>query len=446
MEELCKSRCGMCGAEMAARHLGSVKIGDADVAVGYCEWCNEFAVPIGEDEKPYRERMAEAKSRVPKGWSRRQCEDGSLELRHGAPWRWLWAFPVGFVVLVAMTWIDFAISWDPQGTSLVCTIIFCATLLTWLVALYRLNAQRYRLGRDALVVESLWLGFLPMCRRKFVRSAITSGGIEERGKDFFAVWSNGYDKHAFWRGRSKDEADFIDANLLALGDALLAEPLLCEKCGGAFCPDDIDMRSNSLTCLQCGAATDPGKADYARLIRFRMRYRPRGVVDIAGGFEYREGRWWSGALKTALSHVTSTFLFALVALRFIFELISHEELVPFVLLALFLGAVVYLLTAMLVGRFGVHRIASQDGRIAYFHGISGFGRRVELPTESMGDIGVTYRGSLIDNSAAIPNAIAIAVTGKNKVCRIFRDCPPIFYHWAEGWLHEMRKTAIEDAQ
>ena len=85
MEEANKRRCWMCGAEIQARHLGSVKVEDSDVAIGYCERCNAFGVPIGEDEKTYRERMAEAKRRVPKGWSMRQCEDGSLELRRGVP-------------------------------------------------------------------------------------------------------------------------------------------------------------------------------------------------------------------------------------------------------------------------------------------------------------------------------------------------------------------------
>ena len=49
-----KNRCGNCGAEIRAQHLGNCKVGDMDVPVGYCERCNEFAVPIGEDEKPYR--------------------------------------------------------------------------------------------------------------------------------------------------------------------------------------------------------------------------------------------------------------------------------------------------------------------------------------------------------------------------------------------------------
>ena len=87
MEEMLKNRCGNCGAEIQAQHLGNCKIGDVDVPVGYCERCNAFCVSIGEDEKPYRERMAEAKSRVPKGWSMRQSEDGSLELKRGVPCR-----------------------------------------------------------------------------------------------------------------------------------------------------------------------------------------------------------------------------------------------------------------------------------------------------------------------------------------------------------------------
>ena len=46
MEEAHKRRCGMCGAEIQARHLGSVKIGDSDVGIGYCERCSAFGVPM----------------------------------------------------------------------------------------------------------------------------------------------------------------------------------------------------------------------------------------------------------------------------------------------------------------------------------------------------------------------------------------------------------------
>ena len=44
----------MCGAEIQARHLGSVKVGETDVAIDYCERCNTITVPIGDGEKPYR--------------------------------------------------------------------------------------------------------------------------------------------------------------------------------------------------------------------------------------------------------------------------------------------------------------------------------------------------------------------------------------------------------
>ena len=83
MEESCQIRCGNCGAEIRAQHLGKYQYGDGEVSIGYCERCNAFGVPIGEDEKPYRERMAEARLRIPKGWARQQCEDGSLELKRG---------------------------------------------------------------------------------------------------------------------------------------------------------------------------------------------------------------------------------------------------------------------------------------------------------------------------------------------------------------------------
>ncbi len=37
MEEAHKRRCWMCGAEIQARHLGSVKVEDSDVAIGCCD-------------------------------------------------------------------------------------------------------------------------------------------------------------------------------------------------------------------------------------------------------------------------------------------------------------------------------------------------------------------------------------------------------------------------
>ena len=435
MEERCKNRCGVCGAGIAARHLGSVKIGGADVAIGYCERCNAFAVPIGEDEKPYRERVADARLRVPKGWSMRQCEDGSLELKRGVPCRWLWAFPIGFALLVAMAWAAFAIV--TMGMAFICTLMFCVTLAAWLFALYRLTARRYRLDRDMLVVESLWLGFIPVCRFRFVRTAITSGGIEEQGKDFIAVWTNGYDRRVFWRGRSKDEADFIDANLLSLADSRrLAEPLLCGKCGTAFRPGDIDMRRDSLVCQKCGTSTGAGDADYARTVRFRMKYRPHGVIDIPGGFELRERRWWSGALDAAISRFVAVSFIA-VSLAGLFEKLPTPWVyIPIAILLLLLAvAPVYFAVSAIVGRFGFHRITAQDGQISYFHGIGKFGWRCELPLDSIGDVGITYRGSHLDKQASIPNALGICIKGERKLRRTFRDCPPIFYHWVEGWLH-----------
>ncbi len=43
MEETHKRRCGTCGAEIQSRHLGSVKIGGSDVAIGYCERCKKYS-------------------------------------------------------------------------------------------------------------------------------------------------------------------------------------------------------------------------------------------------------------------------------------------------------------------------------------------------------------------------------------------------------------------
>ena len=449
MEETHKRRCGNCGTEIQARHLGSVKVGDSDVAIDYCERCNAFGVPIGEDEKTYRERMAEAKLRVPKGWSMRQCEDGSLELRRGVPFRWLWVFPVGFAVFVAGALVA-GYFMNTGGTNLrwpVFIAVFAAAVAMFfgLVALIRLTARRYRLGMEALVAESLWLGFIPVRRRRFARTEITSGSIQECGKYYVAVWSNGYDLRVLWRGRNKNEAEFIEANLLVTCESALdAEPLLCEKCGMSFQPKDIDMPSNSLVCPRCSATTEPGRADVVRLVRFRMRYRPKGVVDVPGGFELREGRWWNGTLNAALSRYVVVICIA-AALLGPFEKLSEPWVcIPIsILLLVFAAAPVYLVASAIVGRFGVHRVTAQNGYLAYFHGIGRFGRHVELPMDAVDGFGVMYRGSLIDSSAVIPKAIGIGVKDKKKRTRIFRDCSPIFYHWLEGWLYNVLKTSTE---
>ena len=440
------ARCGICGAEIRERHLGSVKVGDADVAIDYCERCNTFTVPIGDDEKPYRKRMADAKLLIPKGWSRRLCEDGSLELRRGVPCRWLWAFPIGLVAFVAsvlaagyfMSIGDMAL----QPQVLFAVFVGAVTILVSGFAVYRMTARRYRLCRDALVVDSLWLGFLPMCRRSFVRTAIMIGIIEERGKEHVAVWSNGYDNRVFWRGRSKEEAEFIEANLIVpCESAAEAEPLLCEKCGMPFRTNDIDMTNNSLVCPGCGAKTEPGNAVWARLVRYRMRYRPQGVVDIPGGFELREERWANATLSAALSRYVIVICIA-SALLGPFEKLSEPWVcIPIsILLLVFAAAPVYLVASAIVGRFGVHRITAKDGRLAYFHGIGRFGRHVDLPMASVDGFGVMYRGSFFDSNAAFPKAIGIGVKDEKKMKHIFRDCSPIFYHWAEGWLRNALKT------
>ena len=454
MEETCKKRCGVCGAEIQAKHRGKYQYGDGDVPIGYCERCNAFAVLIGDNEKPYNERMAEAKLRTPKGWSRRQCEDGSLELKRRVPRRWLWAFPVGSVLLVfcvcaAARAVDLFFANSQMWTAFIATLGFVGGFLAWICALCRLTARRYRLGRDALVVESLWLGFMPMCRRRFARTAITSGGIHEQDKDYVAFWANGYDRREFWRGRSKEEGDFIDANLLALGvtGAVNADSLLCGKCGAEFRPDDIDMPRNSLVCPRCGAATEPGNADWARLVRFRMRYRPQGVIDIPFGFELREGRWWSGVLRAALSRYVFIAFIAVPLARLFEKLPAPWVYVPIsILLPIVAAAPVYFIGAAIVGRFGVHRITAQGGKVAYFHGIGRLGRWYELPIDSIGDVGVTYRSSFIYQNASIPNAFAIGIKGERKIRRTFRDCPPIFYHWVEGWLRETLKDSMGESK
>ncbi len=211
-----------------------------------------------------------------------------------------------------------------------------------------------------------------------------------------------------------------------------------------FRAKDIDMQSNSLLCPRCSTTTEPGSADWARLARFRMRYRPHGVVDIPVGFELREGRWWNGALNAALSRYVIVICIA-TALLGPFEKLSEPWVcIPIsILLLVFAAAPVYLVASAIVGRFGVHRITAKDGRLAYFHGIGRFGRHVDLPMASVDGFGVMYRGSFFDSSAVIPKAIGIGVKDEKKRTRIFRDCSPVFYHWVEGWLYNVLKTSTE---
>ena len=449
MEKSDKRRCGCCGAEIKEKHLGNHEYGDGDVSAGYCERCNAFTVPIGDGEKSYSESMAEAKRRVPAGWSMRQQEDGSTEIKRGVPFRWLWALPVGLAVLVLSVLMaavfesrcDLYWIWP----LLLATTGFAVGSLAWICALFRLTARRFLLGKDELVVESLWLGFIPVRRRSILRTAITQGCIEGRGKDFVAVWYNGYDRREFWRGRDKNELEFIEANLLFPVDAnLYSEPLTCVKCGAEFNSEDIDMRADSIVCRNCGASVcfdEFGEADYARTVRFRMKFRPQGVADIRGGFELREGKWMNAAFGAAVSRcavITLTF-----NLPMLFEKLSAPWNYISVAIPLFslTGAFVYIMVVMIVGRFGVHRITAQDGRIAYFHGIGKIGRRFEMPLDSITCSGIEHRSSLFGIKHSLPSAFLIGIKGKLRMKRIFRDCPPVFYHWIEGWFREMVKCA-----
>ena len=445
-----QSRCGDCGAAIRGRHLGNVTIGDVDVQIGYCERCNAFTVVIDEDEKPYHVRMHEARRCVPKGWSTRTV-DGMLELCEHMPLRWLWAFPVGILVMIICVWIVVAtvtnLFRDPLYLPVFLAVLGVAAMIVlWGYALYRLTARRYRLCKDKLVVESFWLGLVPMCRRKFVRTVITRVGIEGNGKDLIAVWKNGYDRHVFWRGRSKDEADFIDANLLVSSESSLnAEPLCCGRCDEPFRSEDIDMNSNAIVCHKCGATTEPGDADYARCVGFQMKYRPPGLVDIPGGFEYRERKWWNMAVHAALLRY---FVFTMIVcwvggfcdtLSVLWGYGSSLSL-----LLLLVAAPVYLMVAAIVGRFGVHRITADDGHLSYYHGIGRWGRNVELPIEAIDGVYLRFHGSFLDTSVSVPTAIGIIVKGERRKKKIFRDCPPIFYHWAEGWLHKVREVNQRD--
>ena len=447
MAACAKNRCGNCGAELRARHLGMTRIGDSDIPIGYCESCNTFIVPVGADEKSYRERLAEAKAKVPKGWSVRLDADGLPVLRRGLPLRWLWTFPACAVVLYGFAWVlaHFTyLSETNQFWPIFAAILAAAVAaLVCVVALCRLTARRYRLGRDALVVESLWLGFIPLLRRTFERTVITRGVLEERGRDVVAVWINGYARDDIWRGRSRAEADFVAANLFAPVDSgRCDEPLLCGNCGAAFGPADIDMPGHALVCPVCGATTTPGEAERARCLRIHLRDRPRGITDLRDGFDYREGSWRSTALGAALARFAAV---ATVAWP-LAELVDRRSFACASACALILRLLppvwfaVESLLAALLGRFGVHHLACADGRLVYFHGIGRFGRRIVLPLASIEGCTVMFRVACFSTDAQVPHAIGLVVKGERKARRIFRDCRPRFYHWAEGWLEAARQN------
>ena len=121
-----------------------------------------------------------------------------------------------------------------------------------------------------------------------------------------------------------------------------------------------------------------------------------GDSDIRDGFDYREGSWRSTALVA------------------------------------------------LLGRFGVHHLACADGRLVYFHGIGRFGRRLVLSLASIEECAVMFRVACFSTDAQVPHAIGLVVKGERKSRRIFRDCRPRFYHWAEGWLEAARQNCRTD--
>ena len=69
---------------------------------------------------------------------------------------------------------------------------------------------------------------------------------------------------------------------------------------------------------------------------------------------------------------------------------------------------------------------------------------MELSMDFVDGFGVMYRGSAIDVNVSIPKAIGIIVKGEKKGRCIFHNCPPIFYHWAEGWLRNVQKALAEE--
>ena len=451
-EEDGEERCSYCGAVLSGKDVGD--------EVCYCPNCGDFVAPLEKDEKPWLEKRADIIAHPPRGISLRKDPSGSIAVRDSIPRRWIAAAIVMPFVLAAGA---FAVnnafnSMDYGGKSIAegffGILVGSVAFLLWSIALCRLNARRLSLNKEAVIVDTLWLGFLRVRRRRFMLRENATASVtnicdkKERVKATSVGFAlGGYSQllqQIIWseRGRHCDErATFIHAVLDAhLGRAEDGTPYLCAKCGAAIPSECIDAKSERLTCPRCKTEWPGQYAHYYRAHAYQSqrKFRPQGVEETQNGFIYRPFAWWNGEATEALLHMSILWAFCGLLLRLSEKLPGIPNgTVACATAALAAASVLYFIVRMLWGRFAVHRITLENGESTYTCGIGKFQKKIEFAYCRETCISIQTR--LLNNPPAeFPRAILIlndaSAEKQPRPCAIFRWLPGDFYPWALGHI------------
>ena len=435
-----ETRCGCCGAALAERHVGKEAC--------YCPDCRNFVAPLANGETPLLEKRASARRNPPRGLSTRTTESGEVEIREHVPRRWLWGFLICLVPVLAYAWALSRLS--IRNGNMALAIFF--PMSVGVLSCIRLANRRFTLGRDALVIDTLWFGFLRMGRRRLARRENTTvqtckrRNAKGRRVSSAVVWKTGEEQKLVWRGRDESRANFILAVLDAhLGTAETGGPYLCARCGAAIPDENIDLAADRLTCPDCKAEETPVQAEFYRwgVYQAQEKFRPDGVEETENGFIYRENLWWNGEAKRALGVIVLVWSFVIMFGQLL-EIINRftDALEPYAmeaviaLVVLAAASIIYFVWRMAWGRFAVHRVTLEDGKGIYFCGVGERGRTVEFAycRDTAFDVVLT-------NEYPISRPIAIAVIpgafaeqSRQPPVAIFQRLSPAFYAWAAGRL------------
>lgn len=281
-----EERCSRCGAVLTGKDVGD--------EVCYCPSCGNFVAPLDNDKKPWLEARADIIAHPPRGISLDRDTSGRIAVRDCVPRFWIVATIVLPFVLAAAVFavINSFNSLDYGNRSIADAfsgvLVGSVAALLWLIALCRLKARRLSLNKAEIIVDTLWLGFLRVMRRRFALrenataavtkicdnkdrvKAISVGLSIDAGTQLQVVWSE--------RGRRNEErATFIHAVLDAhLGRAEGGTPYLCAKCGTAIPHECINAKSELLTCPVCKAEW-PGPYAHcyrAHACQSQQKFRP----------------------------------------------------------------------------------------------------------------------------------------------------------------------------